>query len=178
MLEARAPRPGDAALYAALFGDPRVGGTLWPGDLGGPRTPAQAAALVAHDVERWDREGFGPWVLFAGDDFVARGGLERTTVGGRPRVEVLYAVVPGAWGNGYATEIARRAVADARERGLPEGRRLRVDREPGVDPRAREGRPAPRAHDRARRPPPLARPARTQRAWPLRFAPNLKSLAP
>ena len=120
MLELRRPAPDDAGHYTALFGDTSVGRKLWPGVLGGPRTPEEAAALLEHDLEHWDRDGFGPWVGFAEGAFAARGGLERTGVGGAPSVEVLYAVMPAAQGAGLATELATAAVAEARRLGLPE----------------------------------------------------------
>jgi [ribosomal protein S5]-alanine N-acetyltransferase len=51
---------------------------------------------------------------------VGRGGLERTTVGGAEGVEILYALVPDAWGRGYATEIAVAAAERAGELRLEE----------------------------------------------------------
>ena len=72
--------------YALLFGDAQVGESLWPGDLGGPRTGEQANRLLAEDKGHWKRYGFGPWVFFETRTgrFVGRGGLRRTQVGGRP----------------------------------------------------------------------------------------------
>ncbi|MEA2256338.1 MAG: hypothetical protein QOG35_2383 [Solirubrobacteraceae bacterium] len=118
-LRGERPRDEHAAPYAELFGDAAVAATLWPGALGGPRTPAQASALLAADVAHWERLGYGPWAWFAGEDFVARGGLQRTDVGGGG-VEVLYAVRAGAWGRGYATEIALASVGRARALAIPE----------------------------------------------------------
>jgi ribosomal-protein-alanine N-acetyltransferase len=120
----RGERPQDehAGLYAGLFGDAEVAATLWPPHLGGPRTPEQASELLAADILHWDGIGFGPWVFFdAGTgQFVGRAGLERTNVGGRQSVEMLYAVRRDAWGRGYATEMAVAAVERARALGLPE----------------------------------------------------------
>jgi ribosomal-protein-alanine N-acetyltransferase len=78
--------------------------------------------VLAHDRDHWNAAGFGPWAFFetAGGRFAGRAGLERTTVGGRPSVEVLYAVRRDAWGRGYATEMAHAAVDRARGLGLPE----------------------------------------------------------
>jgi RimJ/RimL family protein N-acetyltransferase len=120
----RGERPvlAHAGHYAELFGDAAVAATLWPGELGGPRTPEQAAALVRADAEGWARDGFGPWAFFerATGAFAGRGGLQPTAVGGRASVEVLYAVSTRCWGRGYATEMARAAVAHARELELAE----------------------------------------------------------
>jgi len=107
-------------LYIDLFADPAVAATLWPGTLGGPRTAAQATAMLSADIAHWREERFGPWVFFETSTgvFVGRGGLRRTTLAGRDCVEVLYAVRSDVWGQGYATEIAYVAVAQARRLGL------------------------------------------------------------
>jgi RimJ/RimL family protein N-acetyltransferase len=121
-LRGERPQGEYAVLYAGLFGDAEVAATLWPPPLGGPRTPEQASELLVADIRHWDGVGFGPWVFFETGTglFVGRAGLERTNVGGRPSVEVLYAVRRNAWGRGYATEMAVAAVERARRLGLPE----------------------------------------------------------
>jgi ribosomal-protein-alanine N-acetyltransferase len=107
-------------LYIDLFADPAVAATLWPGALGGARTPEQSAEMLRADIDHWRDERFGPWVFYetATGMFVGRGGLCRTTVAGRRCVEVLYAVRSDVWGRGYATEMATVAVAHARRLGL------------------------------------------------------------
>jgi len=121
-LRGERPQCEYAALYAGLFGDAAVAATLWPPHLGGARTPEQATELLVADMRHWGHVGFGPWVFFeaATGRFVGRAGLERTDVGDRPSVEVLYAVGHDAWGRGYATEMAIAAVECARRLGLPE----------------------------------------------------------
>ena len=111
-----------ARLYHDLFADPAVAATLWPGTLGGPRSAGQSSAILAADVEHWQKDAFGPWVFFeqASGVFVGRGGLRRTTIAGRECVELLYAVRSDAWGEGYATEMALVSVACARRIGLDE----------------------------------------------------------
>jgi [ribosomal protein S5]-alanine N-acetyltransferase len=111
-----------ARLYVDLFADPAVAAALWPGTLGGPRTAAQASAMLEADIEHWQRDAFGPWVFFEADTgvFVGRGGLRRGTVAGRDCVELLYAVRSDAWGHGYAGEITRTALAQAKRLGLSE----------------------------------------------------------
>jgi ribosomal-protein-alanine N-acetyltransferase len=107
-------------LYIDLFADPAVATTLWPGTLGGPRTPEQAVEMLNRDIEHWREERFGPWVFFEASTgvFVGRGGLRRATFEGSACVEVLYAVRSDVWGRGYASEIACVAVAHARRLGL------------------------------------------------------------
>ena len=104
-----------ARLYQDLFAEPAVAAALWPGQ---PldRSGQHAAETLASDIEHWQRCSFGPWVFFelATGVFVGRGGLRRVTIAGRDCVEVLYAVRPDAWGNGYATDMAALAVEHAR----------------------------------------------------------------
>jgi len=109
-----------ARLYRDLFADPAVAATLWPGALGGPRTDRQAAEMLTQDIAHWHERSFGPWVFFetATGVFVGRGGLRAADLAGEECVELLYAVRSDAWGQGYATEMARLAVAHARRLGL------------------------------------------------------------
>jgi RimJ/RimL family protein N-acetyltransferase len=108
------------ALYRDLFRNPAIASALWPGALGGPRTERQARELLSADIHHWEERHFGPWVFFEQTTgvFVGRGGLRGTTIAGAECVEVLYAVRPDAWGRGYATEMARLAVAEGRRLGL------------------------------------------------------------
>jgi RimJ/RimL family protein N-acetyltransferase len=110
------------ALYRDLFSDPAVALVLWPGALGGQRTEDQIAEILSSDIRQWQVLGFGPWVFFERETgmFVGRGGLRRSTIAGRERVEVLYALRPDAWGRGYATEIALLAIGEGRRLGLAE----------------------------------------------------------
>jgi ribosomal-protein-alanine N-acetyltransferase len=111
-----------ADLYQELFADSVVAATLWPGALGGARTPRQASEILTADIGHWQRDSFGPWMFFeeATGAFVGRGGLRRCTIAGSECVELLYAVRPEAWGQGHATEIAFASQACARDLGLSE----------------------------------------------------------
>jgi RimJ/RimL family protein N-acetyltransferase len=116
-LRGERPRPEHGAHYAELFGSDAVAATLWPPPHGGARTPAQARDVLGADIEHWERHGFGPWVVFeaATGRFAGHAGLKCSSVGDPPGVEVLYAIHPDLWGRGYATEMARAAVARARD---------------------------------------------------------------
>jgi len=111
-----------ARLYQDLFADPAVAAALWPGKLGGPRSPEQVSAMLIDDIRHWQEQSFGPWLFFelSTGMFVGRGGLRRSSFAGSDCVEVLYAVRSDAWGAGYATEIATLAVVQARGLGLAE----------------------------------------------------------
>ena len=111
-LRGRRPEPGDLSDYVRIFTDPRVDEDLWPADL---RTPDQVAAILKGSIEHWDRWEFGPWTVLerSSERIVGRVGLEYTTKFGHPEVEVEWFIDPGAWGRGYATEMAQEAVRAA-----------------------------------------------------------------
>jgi [ribosomal protein S5]-alanine N-acetyltransferase len=113
------------ALYRDLFENPAVAATLRPGAEMGPdasQTTAEPAEILAADIEHWQRHSFGPWIFSetATGVFVGRGGLRRATVLGSTTVELLYALRPDSWGEGYATEMALIAMVHARRLGLEE----------------------------------------------------------
>jgi ribosomal-protein-alanine N-acetyltransferase len=89
--------------------DPRVYPTLWP--FPQPPTPADVRDGLRRQLSLWERHGFGLWLLRdrASGEFVGRGGLEYTNAPGRLSVELAWAIVPGRWGQGLATELARAA---------------------------------------------------------------------
>jgi RimJ/RimL family protein N-acetyltransferase len=108
----RRPEPGDLEDYVRIFTDPRVDEDLWPADL---RTSDKVAAILEGSIEHWDRWEFGPWTVLERDSerIVGRVGLEYTTKFGHPEVELEWFIDPGAWGRGYATEMAQEAVRAA-----------------------------------------------------------------
>jgi RimJ/RimL family protein N-acetyltransferase len=122
-LRGERPNAEHAAMYAELLGNAEVAAWLFPPPFGGgPRTREQAADWLADDIDHWNQLGFGVWVFFesASESFVGRGGLRRTEICRRPTVEVTLALLPEAWGQGYATEMATKAVEAARALGLAE----------------------------------------------------------
>ena len=111
--------PSDRDFLARLWADPRVAATL-----GGAPDDAAVDARIARLFGRWAEVGFGTWVLRTPAGPVGYCGLAPTAVGGPGGVELLYAQLPDAWGNGYVTEAARAILAVAFDPvaglGLPE----------------------------------------------------------
>lgn len=104
-----------------LHRDPRVMATLSAD--GQPLPDEQTREGLRRNLDHWDRQGFGLWVWRDRADgrFVGRGGLKHVEVGGNEEIEVGYALLADEWGKGFATEIARAAVAAGFERlGLPD----------------------------------------------------------
>ncbi len=107
-LVGRKPEPSDADAYVRFYGDPRTPEELWPCEL---RTPDHACATLEEFIEHWRRWGFGVWtVLLPGRGVIGHAGVQRTTIGDRRDVEVLWFIDPDYWNRGYATEMAREAV--------------------------------------------------------------------
>jgi ribosomal-protein-alanine N-acetyltransferase len=107
-LVGRRPEPGDADAYVRFYGDPRTPEELWPSAL---RTPDHARASLAEFIAHWQRWDFGVWtVLLPGGEVVGHAGVQHTTVGDRPEVELLWFIHPDRRNRGYATEMAREAV--------------------------------------------------------------------
>ena len=90
------------ALYA-MHRDPAVMATL-----GGVRSDERTRAYLAQNIEHWREHGFGVWIFRdpVTGAFVGRGGLRHVVLEGQSEIEVTYALVRDAWGQGFATEIA------------------------------------------------------------------------
>jgi RimJ/RimL family protein N-acetyltransferase len=102
-LRLRRMGPVDFDALAAMHADPRA---MAP--LGGVRSDRETRAYLDRALGQWGHDGFGLWTVRGVDGrFLGRGGLRRTTVAGRDEVELAYALVPEAWGQGLATELAR-----------------------------------------------------------------------
>lgn len=95
----------DAELYAGMRSHPEVAKWLSPSDL----DPLEAARAAIERFERsWQERRYAPWGLFRDGRLIGHGGLNY--VPEFEATEVLWALHPEAWGNGYATEMAREAL--------------------------------------------------------------------
>jgi RimJ/RimL family protein N-acetyltransferase len=80
--------------------------------LGGTWSPAQARERLEWNLRHWQEHGHGQWLFFLREDetFVGRGGIRRMLVNQREEIERGYSVMPAFWGQGYAPEMASRAL--------------------------------------------------------------------
>lgn len=81
----------------------------------------ESAAQLEEWRHEWQEVGFGFWAISLRGDpqVIGFGGLSRRALQERPVLNTYYRLDPHSWGKGYATEMARAAVALAR-RLLPE----------------------------------------------------------
>ena len=112
-------RPEDTAPFAALNADPVV-----MAHFPRPRTAAESAAEAGILDRRFVADGFGPWALEHDGRFIGFAGAMRILRplpfpgGDRPgsAVELAWRLARDAWGHGFATRAAHRALADLSER--------------------------------------------------------------
>ena len=92
--------------------DPRIMATL-----GGVRTEAETTGYLARNLAHWAEHGFGIWILREPETGtpMGRAGLRYVEVEGAAEVEIAYALCPGFWGRGLATDAARACVTIGRE---------------------------------------------------------------
>lgn len=103
--------PADIDDVHAVFSDART----WTHLPGGRHTDrATTVDLVQRKIGGRARHGLGSWAVRSADDhaFLGVGGVDMTAAG---VWNLGYRLAPAAWGNGYATEIARAAVAAAHD---------------------------------------------------------------
>ncbi len=97
---------GDADAYAAMRYHPQVAEWLPAEDAG---TVEAARHTISRFADFWRERVYAPWGLFASDRLIGDGGLNFLRVFGA--TEVLWALHPDFWHQGYATEMARAALA-------------------------------------------------------------------
>ena len=97
------PSGADLADLILLWRDPLVTATL-----GGPRDPEAVQGLLDVMVRHRQEHGWGWWILRSRETggFLGYGGIRGATFDGQPEVELGYALVAPAWGQGLATELA------------------------------------------------------------------------
>ena len=103
-------RADDRAPFAALNADPRVMEHLLA-----PLTPEESDAFVDRIEAEFDELGYGLWAVevVGGAAFTGYVGLHRVPFDApfTPAVEVGWRLAHEHWGNGYASEAARVAIA-------------------------------------------------------------------
>ena len=100
----------DLGFLAGVWNDERVSPAI-----GGARTDQQLRDRIERWTDHWDAHGFGTTlfhVRITGEP-VGWGGLQHSTIGIGECLTVGYVIVPGAWGRGFATEIAAASAAYA-----------------------------------------------------------------
>lgn len=82
---------------------------------GGPPSDREAEDITAQMIRDWDAGGIGYWVIEYGDRIVGIAGIRPTQLGSLSCWNLYYRFAPEAWGQGFAAEVAREAVAMAGE---------------------------------------------------------------
>jgi len=119
-LVGRRPTPADEPLFLAFHRDPRV--VAWLGGGEEEVTEQENREWLDDKLRHWELHGFGLYALFAADGrLIGRAGIQQVApdvgeVVGDPRaIELMYALAFDAWGQGYASEVARRLLEVARD---------------------------------------------------------------
>ena len=107
-LRLRMFRQADAESYADMLADPQVARYLSHGQ---PLSASEAWRHMAMLLGHWQLFGFGPWAVEerASGELVGRIGPYHPA--GWPGLELIWTIRRQSWGQGYATEGARAALA-------------------------------------------------------------------
>ena len=91
--------PDDAEAYWAMRTHPEV--AKW--------VPQPLPGVIERFATSWEERRYAPWGVFRDGRLIGHGGLNYVPEFGE--TEVLWALHPDVWGKGYATEVARAALA-------------------------------------------------------------------
>ena len=116
----RKPESSDVPRLFAIFGDPQT--NLF--NPNGPMTRlAEAQCLLDRWLEQWAAEGYGWWAIARSEQpehVIGFGGVAPLNYLTERRINLGYRFAVEAWGQGYATQLGRDALALAFETlGLP-----------------------------------------------------------
>lgn len=102
-LEAERVRESHLADLLKMDRDPRI-----MDNVGGVRTEDETRAYLRTNLDHWEQNGFGLWMLRLREDgsFVGRAYLRHLRLDGNDEIAIGYALMPEHWGKGLATEIA------------------------------------------------------------------------
>lgn len=126
------PTPDVADAYFAIHGDPA---TNVHNPAGAMLDPRGAAPILETWQRHWREEGYGYWVVRAPEDGLILGfGGVRPPLPDEDFINLYYRFRPSAWGNGYATELGRAALALAAKSapGAPVVALIRPRNEPSI----------------------------------------------
>ena len=90
--------PADTEAYAALRSHPAVAKWL----------PPPSGDSIERFAKSWEERRYAPWGVFPAGALIGHGGLNYVPEFGE--TEVLWALHPDFWGQGYATEVAQAAL--------------------------------------------------------------------